>query len=145
MNPESVRIARERFGLSLHWGSFYELERVVVGLFDVISMHHVYEHVLHPGSFLEYLKKFLVEDGAVLVSVPNILSDDFLRKGASWEYIHIPGHISYFSPHSLLRVFSLMGFKQEFITSFPAPGQSEGEGLVGLYRFAGCDHSEGKL
>jgi 2-polyprenyl-3-methyl-5-hydroxy-6-metoxy-1,4-benzoquinol methylase len=141
LNRRSVDWAAERFGIELIQGDFYRLEEYFTRKsFDLISLNHVLEHVLQPRFFINYIADFLKPRGAILVSVPNILSDDFRRDGALWSYIHIPGHISYFSHFSMDALF-LSGtqrpsprFKKIFQTSFTSPSQHEGEGLTSLYQ-----------
>lgn len=40
--------------------------------YDYVVFADVLEHLLHPQDVLEHVKKYLREDGAVLISVPNI-------------------------------------------------------------------------
>jgi 2-polyprenyl-3-methyl-5-hydroxy-6-metoxy-1,4-benzoquinol methylase len=141
-NKRSVELGRELFGLDIVHGNFYRLEDYFGNSkFDLINMNHVFEHVLEPLVYLDYLRKFLKPGGCVLITVPNILSDDFKRDGAQWSYIHIPAHISYFSRLSMDKLALVQAgdlrdiFKKVFQSSFNAPEQAEGEGLTSMYRF----------
>ena len=140
-NKRSVELGRELFGLDIVQGNFYRLEDYFDDRrFDLINMNHVFEHVLHPLEYLDYLRKFLNPGGCVLITVPNILSDDFKQQGAQWSYIHIPAHISYFSRLSMDKLaLSQAGSPRDrlekvFQSSFNAPQQVEGEGLTSMYR-----------
>lgn len=140
-NEKSTVVAMEKYDLRLVRGSFYTLERYFAPRsFDLINMNHVYEHILEPISFLRYVTEFLRPGGCVLVTVPNILSDDCRRDGALWSFIHIPAHVSYFSRFSMDAIFerrvSLPGshFEKIFQSSFPSPPQDEGEGLTSMFR-----------
>ena len=94
-HQKSVERGRKLFGLEIVQGNFYRLEDYSGSeKFDLIDMNHVFEHVLKPREYLDYLSKFLKPDGCVPITAPNILSDDFKRDSAKWCYIHIPAHIS---------------------------------------------------
>lgn len=140
-NQKSVELGRELFGLDIVAGNFYRLEDYFGDKkFDLINMNHVFEHVLQPREYLDYLRKFLKPGGCVLITVPNILSDDFKQHGARWSYIHIPAHISYFSRLSMDKLALAQaggpreGFDKVFQSSFNGPQQTEGEGLTSMYR-----------
>ncbi len=140
-NQQSVNWAAEKFDVQLHQGNFYCLEDFFTPQsFDLITFNHVFEHVLEPHAFVPYVAKFVRPHGGVLLTVPNILSDDFRRQRALWSYIHIPAHISYFSRLSMDMLFvgkvrlPTGRFEKVFQCSFPASGQEEGEGLTSLYR-----------
>lgn len=141
-NGKSVELGRELFGLEIVHGNFYRLEDYFGDRkFDLINMNHVFEHVLQPLEYLDYLRRFLRPGGCVLITVPNILSDDFKRDGARWSYIHIPAHISYFSRLSMDKLALTQAgggrdrFEKVFQSSFNNPQQTEGEGLTSMYRF----------
>lgn len=142
-NKESVDIGKKLFDLDIVHGNFYKLEDYFPGMkFDLINMNHVFEHVLQPREYLRYLSGFLNPGGCLLITVPNILSDDYRKLGAKWSYIHIPEHISYFSRHSMDRLFlaekntrvAADRYVKIFQSSFNSPQQREGEGLTSMYR-----------
>lgn len=148
-NKCSVEIAQNRYGLDIQLGSFYNLENYFKNKkFDLISMNHVFEHILDPKQYIEYMIKFLKPNGCLLISVPNILADDFRNLGPMWDYLHIPNHISYFSRFSIDKVFSekiyMDGteykFKKVFQSSFNSPRQIEGEGLTSMYQMIVCSN-----
>ncbi len=138
-NQRSVETAKHRFGVELIQGDFYKLANLFSQDFNLITLHHVLEHIRYPSSFVEYLSNFLKPNGCILINVPNILSDEFMQQRALWSFIHIPGHISYFSRFSLdticLRCMAeKRKFDRVFRSTFPAEGKREGEGLVVIYR-----------
>jgi len=133
-NRSSTEYAKDKFDLFIHRGDMYNLESFFIkGSYDLIIMNHVLEHVIDPVEYLKYIRSYLKQAGLILVTVPNILSDDFKKEGSEWSYLHIPGHISYFSRHSLDNVFNESGFKKLFESTFPGHDQKEGEGLTALY------------
>jgi len=49
-----------------------ELENLLLeGLFDVITLGDILEHLKYPGSLLRTLKKYLKNEGIVIASIPN--------------------------------------------------------------------------
>jgi SAM-dependent methyltransferase len=144
-NQQSVLWAAKRFGVQLQQGDFYQLEQYFAPRsVDLITFNHVFEHILDTVSFIPYVTNFLKPNGCILLSVPNILSDDFRKQRALWSYLHVPAHISYFSRFSmdaliLQKARGARGhFEKIFQTSFPARTQEEGEGLTSMYRWV-CD------
>jgi 2-polyprenyl-3-methyl-5-hydroxy-6-metoxy-1,4-benzoquinol methylase len=142
INQQSVQWAAEKFGVELRSGDFYDLgKHFHPQSIDLITLNHVFEHILDPSSYIQYVRSFLRPDGCILLSVPNILSDDFRRQMPLWSYLHIPAHISYFSRFSMDALilqkarFARGHFEKIFQTSFPAPTQEEGEGLTSMYRW----------
>jgi SAM-dependent methyltransferase len=141
-NEQSVLWAKEKFSIQLQQGDFQYLERFFPPHFaDLVTFNHVFEHILDPASYIPYVTRFLKPGGCVLTSVPNILSDQFRKQQASWSYIHIPAHISYFSRFSMDAVFLLNPrlpggrFERVFQSTFPPLGEQEGEGLTSMYRW----------
>ena len=142
INQQSVQWAAEKFGVELRSDDFYDLgKHFHPQSIDLITLNHVFEHILDPSSYIQYVRSFLRPDGCILLSVPNIVSDDFRRQMPLWSYLHIPAHISYFSRFSMDALilqkarFARGHFEKIFQTSFPAPTQEEGEGLTSMYRW----------
>lgn len=67
------------------------------GAFDLISAHHVLEHLREPVAALRKLASWLKPDGALHVSVPNVLAGN----RATFERLHF-AHVHNFTPQTLL-------------------------------------------
>jgi len=76
------------------------------GLWDVVSVRQVLEHVSDLSSFGKSLRLLLKEDGILVIEVPdariNILKQDY----ALWEE-----HVNYFTPETLLAFLKMNGFQ----------------------------------
>ncbi len=91
---------------------------------DVISLFHVLEHIKKPVEFLEEIKKYLTDDGIIIIEVPNI--DDVLIKQYKIEefkkfYFWSP-HLYYYSKKTLMHVFKESKYnidKFDFIQRYP--------------------------
>tara|TARA_B110000444_G_scaffold90697_1_gene85708 strand:+ start:49591 stop:50532 length:942 start_codon:yes stop_codon:yes gene_type:complete len=90
-------------------------ERFEEKYFDVITLNFVLEHIGEPISFLKNLKRFLKDDGKIIIVVPNIhdplLSlyniDEFKK------FYFCIEHLFYYSEKTLNDVMRKAGFKTE--------------------------------
>ncbi len=69
--------------------------------FDCVIMSHVLEHCTDTNEALRSVKRFLKEDGFVVIEVPNILCADFKFSSMSWPHLDVPRHLNFFSEKSL--------------------------------------------
>ena len=76
---------------------------------DFISCRHVLEHIEAPVEFIEIVRRAVNgrQDTVVFFEVPNVLFT--LRDLGIWDIIY--EHCSYYSPHSLSRLFRQNGFR----------------------------------
>jgi len=87
--------ARKNYGLTIHnlsWDSL-DFER---GYFDVITTHHVLEHLRRPVDAIQALEECLKPNGVMYISVPNMTPNH----KPSFERFHF-AHIHGFTPHTL--------------------------------------------
>ena len=73
------------------------------GIFDLISMLHVLEHIPQPVAFLRGLSKKLGLNGNILIQVPYFCSNPF--------DLAIADHCSHFTPASLSAVLNAAGYR----------------------------------
>ncbi|MFH0919492.1 MAG: class I SAM-dependent methyltransferase [Fibrobacterota bacterium] len=125
----------ERTGLPVFSGDFPALT-LPVGSFDVVSMHHVIEHLKNPPPYLKKAHALLKPGGILLLALPNIRSRSAVVKrllehvglkrkrcGACYDTGH---HLFYFSPAVLRGFLGANGFFVLHMQSGHAarPGQS---------------------
>lgn len=60
---------------------------------DVVMLHHVFEHMTDPYSVLLQLQKITAEEGTIIIRVPNVDSDAFTTFHQNWFGIQAPIHI----------------------------------------------------
>jgi SAM-dependent methyltransferase len=89
--------------------------------YDVITMHHVLEHVEEPVELLNSIRKYLNEDGLLFIEVPNcnsyitIFADlTYKLKGLNWSSrvspLHAPFHKFGYTPKSLQYLLLKCGY-----------------------------------
>lgn len=71
------------------------------GKWDLIMLHHVFEHLVNPKEILHHLNSLLTENGKILIRVPNVDSYAWHKYSTNWVQIDAPRHIHVFSPRSI--------------------------------------------
>lgn len=66
-----ARHARESLGVPVATG-FVQDAAFPAGSFDVVTMYHALEHVEDPAAILSRLRGWMVEQGVLLIEVPNV-------------------------------------------------------------------------
>lgn len=101
-----ARIARERSGITV-------IESFVEGLetnqiFDVVIIRHVLEHLENPFQVIQQIKAHLVDNGILLLIVPNIDCLGKILFKEHWTWV-LPVHCHFFTPSSLSALLSRSG------------------------------------
>lgn len=82
-----------------------------LGLFDVITMWHVLEHLEEPVPLLKELRSMLKPGGVLVVSVPNFASWQSEVFKGGWFHLDPPRHLLQFEPATLNDCLSRAGFE----------------------------------
>lgn len=69
--------------------------------FDVIVFNQSIEHMPDPIAALKKALESLVDDGVLIVSVPNFASNERRIFGNYWRHVDVPRHLFHFSPNTL--------------------------------------------
>ena len=69
--------------------------------FDIINMKDILEHLKNPSGVLEMVISLLNYEGTLVISVPDIDSEEAISKGRCWKHIAPREHRFYFSEKSL--------------------------------------------
>jgi SAM-dependent methyltransferase len=88
---------------NLHVGSIQQVaSRLGRDRFDLIVLHHVFEHVDRPADTLEHLTRLLTADGRLLIIVPDLrhIHDHPFPGGDALGYLHV-AHPYNYSPLGL--------------------------------------------
>ena len=78
------------------------------GLFDIISMSHVLEHIPGPVEFIQKIAKYLKPNGKFLIAVPDLRQNPI--------DLVIADHSSHFDVNSLGYVFRAAGMKIDLLS-----------------------------
>ena len=78
--------------------------------FDIITSFEVIEHINNPIHELNSFHKLLRKGGLVYVTTPNFNSLLRYRLKSSYNNICYPEHLSYYTPKTLKKVFTSLGF-----------------------------------
>ena len=105
----SSDFARKGLRLNVSIGDFKErhFERET---FDVVSLWHVFEHLLRPKDALEEIWRITKKEGMIFVSVPNFSSWQSRISRQFWFHLDVPRHLSHFTPKSMERLLEIAGF-----------------------------------
>ena len=70
-DEQYARHAREALGVPVATG-FVQDAAFPAGSFDVVTMYHALEHVEDPSAILSRLRGWMVDEGVLLIEVPNV-------------------------------------------------------------------------
>lgn len=108
--------AKSNYGIAAY-STLWDLQTLTLkggdggGLFNVITMWHVLEHVHQLDKTIEQIKKLLVDEGVLIIAVPNCNSYDAEKYGAQWAAYDLPRHIYHFTKKDIEKLFSRFDFK----------------------------------
>ena len=75
----------------------YELD----GEYDLIMLHHSFEHMEKPHNVLSHLRKILKNDGTLLIRIPIIDSLAYKEYVTNWFQLDAPRHLFLYSIKSM--------------------------------------------
>ena len=90
-----------------------------VGKYDIVSMNHILEHVVHPHSMLERARDLLRPGGHVVGQLPTVSSWENKVFGHNWGGYHYPRHLQIPSKIGLSGLLEDVGFSSVKIRSAP--------------------------
>jgi len=90
-----------------------ELFSIAEKSYSIITMWHVMEHVSELNKYMEQLNKILVENGRLLIAVPNPDSPDAIKYKEYWAAFDVPRHLFHFSKENIKQLAEKHGFKLE--------------------------------
>ena len=101
--------AEQKFGITpLPQEKLFEINKKQ---FNVITLWHVLEHVHQLDKTIDQINKLLVDEGVLIVAVPNCNSWDAKKYGAQWAAWDVPRHLHHFTQKDIETLFKRYGFK----------------------------------
>jgi len=105
----AVQTATERFGVTAFEGTI-ESTRFPTSSFDVVTMHHVFEHLSDPMKTLAECYRVLRPGGKLVIVTPNAESLASRLSGPTWLGWDPPRHLFIFSQRALHELVIRSGF-----------------------------------
>ena len=87
-----------------------EMDNLMAGTFDVITLWHVFEHCHNPGELLDRFHELLRPGGILVMACPNVRSTDAMHYGPYWAAYDVPRHLWHFCPSSISTFAHRHGF-----------------------------------
>lgn len=88
-------------GLIIHKQQLKDFATTHVGKYDLIMLHHAYEHMPHPRETLQLLSSMLSEQGHLLIRIPLVDSLAWEMFHENWAQLDAPRHLYLHSKHSM--------------------------------------------
>ena len=99
-----------------------------LGPFHIISMSHVFEHLIFPKDVLNVCRKLLDENGMIFINAPHRPkgwnNSSSFSEWEKWSYNHVPTHINYYNENSLQKLANKTGLKLVFYEATAEEGQA---------------------
>jgi len=107
VNEEARKIAKDKFGIdTIVPSKLFDIHEK----FNAITLWHVLEHIHKLNENIAKFHSLLLEDGALIIAVPNHTSNDAKRYKDYWAAYDVPRHLWHFSPKSMETLMSKHGF-----------------------------------
>lgn len=124
LNAETITRLREKNGIdNILEGNVEQLDKLNIGLFDVILAGEIIEHLNNPGLFLDTAKKVLALGGKLVITTTNAFClRRFVRIPFGGESIH-PDHTYYYSHTTLHTLTKRFGYVLEESHAYRIPNK----------------------
>ncbi len=113
-------VARARLGLHIKEESAISL--LAPNSIDIITLWHVLEHLEDLDGFFKLFHSLLIEQGLLIVAVPNYTSYDADHYKEKWAAYDVPRHLWHFSPTTMQK----WGIKHGFVLAEHYPMHFDG-------------------
>jgi 2-polyprenyl-3-methyl-5-hydroxy-6-metoxy-1,4-benzoquinol methylase len=115
INEKAVRYAQQHLGLENVKVGFFEDISWKENYFDAVNMNMVLEHLYDPLKTLRLVHSLMKTSGQLIISVPDISGAEArLYKDKAYT-LHVPQHLSHFTPKTITKFLNKAGFCVEKI------------------------------
>lgn len=110
LEPDNVARANaaKKFGLQLREAN--DIYSLPANSYDLITMWHVLEHVHDLHGYFARFRDLLVDNGVLVIAVPNYTSGDASIYQQHWAAWDVPRHLYHFSPNGMRTLAEQEGF-----------------------------------
>jgi len=112
ISQEAVERAKQKFGFLYVCADIYEYAEKHQGLYDVVIMSQVIEHIKTPIDFLISASLLLKQKGRIILITPN---KTIYSKTVIWHTDSPPIHLWWFSETSMLHISNILGMNAIFV------------------------------
>jgi 2-polyprenyl-3-methyl-5-hydroxy-6-metoxy-1,4-benzoquinol methylase len=130
ISKDAVEMAKQRYRLHITVGTIDDIN-IEKGLFDVVTLWHVFEHFPAPVGSLSRINDVLKDEGLLVLELPNIDSKEAKRDGITWSFLMPAEHFFHYAPKSISILLESNGFKIENI-EYTTGGTGIGEKMEKL-------------
>lgn len=96
--------------------------------YQIISMSHVFEHLIDPIDVLRKCGELLDDKGIIFINAPhrpaNWNDSSSFESWEKWSYNHVPTHINYYNSNSLTKAAERSGLEMVFFEAKAEEGQA---------------------
>jgi SAM-dependent methyltransferase len=114
ISENAVEKAKEMFGIYYVCAELSKYALQNAGLYDIVVLTEVIEHIDMPLEFMSHIKGLLKTDGSIILTTPN---KSFFPNEVAWYTDYPPVHCWWFSEESMRFIASNLKMKVRF-TSF---------------------------
>jgi SAM-dependent methyltransferase len=81
----------------------------MTGAFDIVMLHHAFEHMPEPANALTEMRRLLRPNGRIQIRIPIADSDAWRRYGVNWMHLDAPRHLFLHTPASMRQLAAQAG------------------------------------
>jgi len=109
MDEEAAARARAK-GLDVFTGDLFE-RNFPDHFFHVVRMSFVLEHLPNPRETLKEIKRILLPQGRIYISIQNTRSLSYWLFGERWHSLDVPRHLFSFNPRTIGKLLTSLDLK----------------------------------
>lgn len=117
INEKAGSFAATHFGLDISPPS--DLNLILSGTHDCITLWHVLEHFHDPSEYLSEIKRILKPGSVCILALPNSNSYDAIYYKNNWAAWDVPRHLWHFNPSTFRKFAEKEGYLFEKIRTLP--------------------------
>ena len=111
ISADAITYARTHYpGCEFHCGTFDDFSGGKIGTFDFVYSSEVIEHVEDVEAYMRFLVEITEPGAKVLITTPDIASQQVPEDVTSWNLFSPPLHIQFFTEATLSHLFKRFGF-----------------------------------
>lgn len=117
LSKDAIQLSLENHGIIIKQGSTSDIKKIFDFKFDIVHMHHVFEHLIEPEVFLENLKNNIDHNTVFMLEVPHqfnsLIEAIRIKLGfpSKLSGLHAIHHPYFYTPKSLKKLLENFGYE----------------------------------